>query len=217
MNKLRILLADDHKVLRDGLRLLINAQADMEVVGEADDGMEAWRQAKDAQPDVVVMDVSMPQMGGARATEKIKRDCPQVKILALTAHEDRSYVSQLLEAGASGYILKVAASEDLINAIRVVASGGVYLDPMVADKVLDSYRRGKPLKGRTEGGSLSQREEEILRLIAGGYINKEIAARLLISVKTVETHKARAMEKLGLRSRAAIVRYALAQGWLSNH
>ncbi len=216
MSKLKILLADDHKVMRDGLKVLINAQPDMEVTGEAGDGQAAWQQAKDSTPDVVVMDVSMPQMGGARATERIKRECPEVKIIALTAHEDRSYVSQLLEAGASGYMLKVAASEDLINAIRVVAAGGVYLDPAVADKVLDGYRRGKPLKGESQGAKLAQREEEVLRLIAEGYINKEIAARLSISTKTVETHKARAMEKLGLRSRAALVRYALDQGWLQN-
>lgn len=216
MSKLRILLVDDHKVMRDGLKMLISAQPDMEVTGEAGDGLAAWQQAKDSVPDVVVMDVSMPQMGGARATERIKREYPQVKIIALTAHDDRSYVSQLLEAGASGYMLKVAASEDLINAIRVVAAGGIYLDPAVADKVLDSYRRGKPPKGRIQGAKLAQREEEVLRLIAEGYINKEIAARLSISTKTVETHKARAMEKLGLRSRAALVRYALDQGWLQN-
>ena len=216
MSRLKILLADDHRVMRDGLKMLINAQPDMEVIGEADNGLAAWQQAKDILPDVVVMDVSMPQMGGARATERIKRDCPQVKIITLTAHEDRVYVSQLLEAGASGYMLKVAASEDLINAIRVVAAGGVYLDPAVADKVLESYRRGKPPKGMTLGPKLAQREEEVLRLIAEGYINKEIAALLSISVKTVETHKARAMEKLGLRSRVAIVRYALDQGWLQN-
>ena len=214
MGKLKIFLADDHKVMRDGLKVLINAQADMEVIGEAGDGLAAWRQAKESAPDVVVMDVSMPQMGGARATERIKLECPQVKVIALSAHEDRSYVSQLLEAGASGYMLKVAASEDLINAIRVVAAGGIYLDPAVADKILESYRRGKSPKGESQGVRLAQREEEVLRLIAEGYINKEIAARLSISVKTVETHKARAMEKLGLRSRAAIVRYALDQGWL---
>lgn len=216
MSKLKILLADDHKVMRDGLKMLINAQADMEVIGEADDGQAAWQQVKESMPDLVVMDVSMPQMGGARATERIKSECPQVKVIALTAHEDRSYVSQLLEAGASGYMLKVAASEDLINAIRVVAAGGIYLDPAVADKVLESYRRGKAPKGTVHGATLAQREEEVLRLIAEGYINKEIAARLSISVKTVETHKARAMEKLGLRSRTALVRHALEQGWLKN-
>lgn len=216
MGKLRILLADDHQLMRDGLKLLINAQPDMEVIGEAQDGLAAWQQAKNSLPDVIVIDVSMPQMGGARATERIKRECPEVKVLVLTAHEDRSYVSQLLEAGASGYMLKVGASGDLINAIRVVAAGGVYLDPTVADKVLESYRRGKTPKGSLQGAKLAQREEEVLRLIAEGYINKEIAARLSISVKTVETHKARAMEKLGLHSRAAIVRYALDQGWLQN-
>jgi two-component system response regulator NreC len=216
MGKLRILLADDHRMIRDGLKLLINAQPDMEVVGEAGDGLAACQQAKSSLPDVVVMDISMPQMSGARATERIKRERPEVKVIALTAHEERSYVSQLLEAGVSGYMLKVAASQDLINAIRVVAAGGIYLDPAVADKVLERYRGGKSPKGVLQGAKLSQREEEVLRLIAEGYINKEIAVRLSIGNKTVETHKARAMEKLGLHSRAAIVRYALDQGWLQN-
>ena len=217
MSKLKILLVDDHKLIRDGLKMLVNVQPDMEVIGEAGDGLAACQQVKNSIPDVVVMDVLMPQMGGARATEWIKHEFPQMKIIALTAHEDRSYVNQLLEAGASGYMLKASSSEELINAIRVVAAGGIYLDPAVAGKVLDSYRcGGKLTKGELRGAKLSQREEEVLRLIAAGFSNKEVAARLSISTKTVETHKARAMEKLGLCSRAAIVRYALDQGWLRN-
>ena len=135
MGNLRIFLADDHKVIRDGLKMLINAQPDMEVVGEAGDGLSAWQQARDCHPDVVVMDVTMPQMNGAKATERLKGECPEVKVMALTAHEDLGYISQLLQAGASGYMLKVAASEDLIKAIRIVAAGGVYLDPEVAGKI----------------------------------------------------------------------------------
>lgn len=214
MSKLKILLADDHKAMREGLKLLINAQPDMEVIGEADDGQSAWQQAQDCQPDLVVMDVSMPNLNGAKATEKIKQAYPTMKILALTAHEDRSYVSQLLQAGASGYILKVAAATELINAIRTVSSGGVYLDPTVAGKVLNTYRQ--PPKGIGRRQTLTEREEEVMRLFAGGYTNKEIAAQLDVSVKTIETHKTNAMVKLELRSRAQVVRYALSQGWLKN-
>ncbi|MFN2452722.1 MAG: response regulator [Pyrinomonadaceae bacterium] len=214
MSKLRILLADDHKAMREGLKMLINAQPDMEVISEADDGMKAWQQAQECQPDLVVMDVSMPELNGAKATEKLKQQSASIKVLALTAHEDRSYVSQLLEAGASGYVLKVAAAAELINAIRTVAAGGIYLDPAVAGKVLSNYKQ--PPKGEARHHALTAREEEVMRLFAEGYTNKEIAARLALSVKTIETHKANAMEKLDLRSRAQVVRYALGEGWLKN-
>ena len=214
MSKLRILLADDHEVMREGLKLLINAQPDMEVAGEAGDGMSAWRQAKDHQPDVVIMDVSMPQMDGAKATEKLKKECPEVKVLALTAHEDKGYVSRLMRAGASGYLLKMAAAAELIKAIRAVAAGAIYLDSALAERVVHNYMRQQSLKGETRHETLTAREEEVLRLVARGYVNKEIAARLNLSVKTVEAHKTRFMEKLGLRNRADVVRYALSQGWL---
>ena len=214
MGKLRILLADDHNTMREGLKLLINTQPDMEVIAEADDGVKAWQLARDCQPDLVVMDVSMPELNGAKATEKLKQACPTVKVLALTAHEDRSYVSQMLQAGASGYILKLAAASELINAIRTVAGGAIYLDPAVAGKVLSNYKQ--PLKGVARRQSLTDREEEVMRLFAEGYTNKEMAARLELSVKTVETHRTRAMEKLELRSRAQVVQYALGQGWLKD-
>lgn len=212
--KLRILLADDHAVVREGLKTLVNAQPDMEVIDEADDGRAALQKAKGSAPDIVVMDVSMPHLGGARATQLLKQDCPQVKVLALSMHEDKSYLRELLEAGASGYVLKRSAAEDLIRAIRIVAGGGVYLDPSLAGKLVGSFVRQTPLKGEIEGTELSDREGEVLRLIAQGYSNKEIAAQLSISVKTVETYKARSMEKLGLDSRVEIVRYALDRGWL---
>jgi DNA-binding NarL/FixJ family response regulator len=213
--KLRIVLADDHNVVRAGLRALIDAQPDMEVVGEAADGEAACRQATDLGPDVVVMDVSMPALGGAPATDRIRRDRPEVRVLALTVHEDRSYLQQLLQAGASGYLLKRAAADDLIHAIRTVARGGTYLDPGLTGKVLGGLVGRSAQPGAPPGDALSDREEEVLRLIARGHTNREIAAQLDVSIKTVETHKARAMEKLGLDSRAAIVAYAIRWGWLS--
>jgi DNA-binding NarL/FixJ family response regulator len=229
--KLRILLADDHAVVREGIKTLVNAQTDMEVIDEATDGFEALHKAGTCQPDVVIMDVSMPHLGGAGATAQLRETCPRLKILALSMHEDKSYLRQLLEAGASGYVLKRSAADDLIRAIRTIAGGGVYLDPALAGKVVGSFVRasgvgisagsapgpvGAGLRGEIEGSALSERETEVLGLIAQGYSNKEIAAQLSISVKTVETYKARSMEKLGLVSRAEIVRYALAQGWLQN-
>src|SRR5919108_3643804 len=214
MTKLRIFLADDHAVVREGLKSLVNAQPDMEVIGEAADGRTAWEQAKACQPDIVVMDLSMPQLNGAQATERLKQACPQVKVLALTVHEDKGYVHQLLQAGASGYVLKLAATEELIHAIRIVAAGGVYLDPTVARTIVANYMHKPSLGEAVQRSQLSERETEVLCLIAKGYSNKEIAAQLDLSVKTVETYKARLMEKLELRGRVDIVRYALRQGWL---
>lgn len=214
MKKLRLLLADDHAVIREGLKLLVNAQPDMEVIGEAGDGHEAWQRAKELQPDVVVMDISMPECNGAQATEHLASACPEIKVLALTLYEDEEYLRQLLQAGASGYVLKRAAAEDLTQAIRTVAAGGVYLDPRMAGKVVGGYI-GKPSpEDEPRRGDLSERETEVLCLIAQGYSNKETAAKLHISVKTVETYKTRLMEKLKFHSRVDLVRYALQQGWL---
>ncbi len=216
MTKLRIFLADDHAVVREGLKSLVNAQPDMEVIGEAADGRTAWEQAKACQPDIVVMDLSMPQLNGAQATERLKQACPQVKVLALTVHEDKGYVHQLLQAGASGYVLKLAATEELIHAIRIVAAGGVYLDPTMARKIVVNYMHKPSLGEAVQRSQLSERETEVLCLIAKGYTNKEIAAQLDLSVKTVETYKIRLLKKLDLCSRADIVRYALRQGWLQD-
>jgi DNA-binding NarL/FixJ family response regulator len=216
MAKLRVYLADDHAVVRSGLKALINAQPDMEVSGEAGDGRTACDQVQELQLDVVVMDVSMPKLNGAQATVQLKQACPKVKVLALTVHEDKGYLRLLLEAGASGYVLKRAAAEELIHAIRTVAAGGVYLDPALAGQVVGSFVRSPAGHRAPEGGDLSDREAEVVRLIAAGYSNKEIASRISLSVKTVETYKARSMEKLGLESRADLVRYALQRGWLQN-
>ncbi|HEX8773671.1 MAG TPA: response regulator transcription factor [Pyrinomonadaceae bacterium] len=218
MSKLRILLAEDHETVREGLRLIVNAQSDMEVVGEAGDGRSAVASAQELLPDIVVMDVSMPQLNGLKATEKLKQVCPQVKVLTLTRHTDYGYLQQLLRAGASGYVLKQSPPTELLHAIRAVAAGGKYLDPAVAGQVIGSYsERTAPLRVAAQGGrELSEREAEVLRLIAWGYSNKEIAARLDISVKTVEAHKANAMKRLNITSRIDIVRFALLQGWLQD-
>ncbi len=214
MAKLRIFLADDHAVVRAGLKTLVDAQSDMTVVGEAGDGQAALEQIRDCAADVVIMDISMPQLNGAEATAQLRQLCPDIKVLALSVHEDTGYLRKLLEAGASGYVLKRSAADTLIQAIRMVAAGGVYLDPAIAGKVVGSLL-GKPMVvGDPAAAELSERETDVVRLIAQGYSNKEIANLLNLSVKTVETYKARAMEKIGLDSRVAIVRYALQRGWL---
>lgn len=214
MVKLRVFLADDHMIVREGLKALVNAQPDMHVVGEADNGRAAWQLVRELRPDVVVMDVSMPEMSGAEATEQLRRECPRVKVLALTVYEDKSYLRQMLNAGASGYVLKRAVTEELVRAVRTVAAGGSYLDPTLAGQVVSAYFN-QDLSGAKESGDmLSERESQVLRLIAWGYSNKEIGWKLSISVKTVDTYKLRLMEKLNLRSRTDIVRYALRQGFL---
>ncbi len=215
MDKIRVFLADDHAVVREGLRALINAQPDMHVVGEAENGRAAWQLAKGLDPDVAVMDVSMPEMGGAQATERLRAECPRVKVLALTVYEDRAYLRQMLEAGASGYVLKRVAMEELAQAVRVVAAGGSYIDPTLAGQVISGYLNQDPAAGRASA-ELSEREAQVLRLVAWGYSNKEIGWKLNINVKTVDTYKLRLMEKLDLRSRTDIVRYALRKGWLQD-
>lgn len=212
MSKLRIFLADDHAVVREGLKRLIDCEEDMEVIGEAENGEEAVGKVTEVKPDIAVMDVSMPVMGGAQATRVLKENAPGVRVIALTVHEDRGYIQELLEAGAAGYILKRAASEELIRAIRAVSIGGIYVDQRLVSNLLSSiiHPRNDTLAPIEK---LSEREMSVLRLIASGYTNKEIAAQLDVSVKTVETYKARSMEKLELRSRVDIVRVAKEQGW----
>ena len=216
MDKLRILLAEDHTIVREGVKSLLNAQADMIVVGEAGDGQEALDSAQELKPDVIVMDISMPNMNGLKAMKKLRQVYPQAKVLMLTRHTDTGFLQQLFQAGASGYVLKQSASDELIRAIHAIVAGKNYLDPAVTEKVITGYAH-KPLLPRSEHqGNLSEREEEVLRLIAWGHSNKEIATSLEISVKTVEAHKANAMKKLNLSSRIDIVRYALLQGWLQD-
>jgi DNA-binding NarL/FixJ family response regulator len=214
MTRLRILLADDHAVVREGLKSLINAQADMQVVGEAASGRSAWQLAAQELPDVVVMDVSMPDMGGAEATELIRREFPSIRVLALTVHEVDGYLRRLLEAGATGYILKRAAAEELVRAIRQVAAGGVCIDPQLAAETV-SAMVGTTRRSTAVEETLTDRETQVVKLLARGHINREIAQELDLSVKTIEVHKARALEKLGMRSRADLVNYALRRGWLA--
>lgn len=209
----RVVLADDHAVVREGLKALLNAQLDMRVVGEGADGEEACQLARELAPDVLVMDLSMPRLGGAEATARIHRDCPGVKVLALTVHEERLYLTQLLRAGASGFVLKRAAATELVRAVRAVAAGGTYIDPSVAASVVEGYLDAQTGHESTSD-ALSEREREVLVHIARGFSNKEIAATLGLSIKTVETYKARVADKLGLRSRVDIVRYAARKGWL---
>lgn len=216
MTKVRVLLADDHAVIREGLKSLVNARSDMEIIGEAENGRLARQLAKALAPDVVVMDVSMPELNGIKATEILTQECPKVKILALTVHEDQGYLRQILKAGGAGYVLKKAMAEELIHAIRTVAAGETYIDPVLAHKVVRGYIREESVKDKLLRSDLSARETEVLRLIAWGYSNKEISAQLNIGVKTVETYKARLMEKLELRSRVDMVLYALHQGWLKD-
>ncbi len=215
MTKLRVFVADDHAVLRDGLKALVRAEPDMEIVGEADNGRTTYEKAKELVPDVVLMDISMPDLSGVQATELLKRDCPSIKILILTAYKEKGYLDRLLKVGASGFVLKFSAAEELIGAIRLVAAGGIYLDPEMADRITEGYVRSH-LKGEMRQRELSTREEEVLRLIAQGYSNKEISNQLKIAVKTVESHKANLMQKLELRNRTEIVRYAVRQGWLQD-
>jgi len=215
MNKLRIVLADDHETVREGLKMIVNAQDDMEVVGFAGDGSEAVTMAQELLPDVLVMDISMPKLNGLKATEKLNEVCPQVKVLTLSRHADDGYLRELLAAGACAYVLKQSAPSELIHAIRAVAAGGKYIDPKLTAKVVDSY--GDRMSRGEAKGILSDRESEVLRLIALGYSNKEIAARLSLSVKTIEVHKANAMRKLNLTGRIDLVRYAIFQGWLQDH
>jgi len=215
MKPIRILLAEDHDTVRHGLRLLIEGQPGMAVIGEAGDGREAIALAAQLKPDVVVMDVTMPQVNGLVATREIRSANPDIVVVALTRHVDEAYVQELLGAGAAGYVLKQSESAELIRAIRATAAGGMYLDSNVAAGVTRDYLR-KFAGPRKEAPSLSERESEVVRQIAWGFSNKEIAAALELSVKTVEVHKANAMRKLGFRGRIDIVRYALLQGWLQD-
>jgi len=218
MAKLRILLADDHETVREGIRLIINAQDDMEVVGEAGDGREAIQLAGELQPDVLIMDISMPELNGLKAAATLKRTCADIKILTLTRHTGEAYLQELLQAGVSGYVLKQSPSDELLRAVRAIACGGNYLDTAMTGKLFGSLtQKREKLRGETRGETLSERERETLRHIALGYSNKEIAGKMDISVKTVEAHKANALRKLDMHSRIDIVRYAILQGWMQEN
>ncbi len=210
--KLRIVLAEDHHTVREGIKLLVNSQPDMEVVGEADDGEKVVALVADLAPDIILMDIAMPNVNGLRATKRLRSTNPHVKILMLTRHTDDGYLQQLIGAGANGYILKQSAPNELVKAIKCVANGDAYLDSTLTEKVLGVYG-GANLRGENKN-ELTTRESEVLRLIAFGYTNKDIASTLDLSVKTIEAHKAHAMAKLGITNRIGIVRYAILQDWL---
>jgi DNA-binding NarL/FixJ family response regulator len=211
---LRILMVDDHPVVLAGLQALVGADPDFVIVGEARDGRTALRMAMQLVPDVVVLDISLPEMNGIELAAALRAERPECRVLVLTVHEERAYLRQLVELGVGGYLLKRSAADELPRAIRAVAAGGMYLDPAIAGKVVGGLARRAPHSQSGQTAELSERETDVLRLVASGHSNKAISARLNISVKTVETYKARAMEKLGFRSRVDVVRYAADQGWL---
>ena len=221
MARIRILIADDHGVLRAGLKALCNSQPDMEACGEAANGQEAIARTAETAPDVVLLDLKMPGLGGAEAIGRIRAAQPAVKILVLTMYDDESYLRKVLDAGASGFVLKRAADVELLSALRAVHEGGVYLDPSLGRAVVEGFLAAKPAPAKSptapgEADSLSDRERDVLRLLAYGYTNRQIAEKLFLSVKTVEGYKARIVEKLGLRGRAALTRYAIERGLLTD-
>jgi two-component system response regulator NreC len=218
MNKLQIIVVEDHEMMRAGIKLLVDSQGDMEVVGEAGDGRTAIELAQQLKPDVVLMDISMPELNGLKATATLKRILPEIKILTLTRHTDDAYLQELLQAGVSGYVLKQSAPTELISAIQAVAEGKGYLDPKITGKVFTSFsEKRKKLKGETGGEQLTVRESETLRHIALGYSNIEIAEEMDISVKTVEAHKANGLKKLNMQTRKDIIQYAILQGWMQEN
>lgn len=213
MNKCRIFLIEDHGVVREGIKRLLERRPDMEVVGESEDGPQALEKIQESCPDVVMMDISLPGLSGIELTQRVRQMCPTTRVIALTVHEDEGYIREILRQGAVGYLLKRIPTEELALAVRTVADGGIYIDPRVASKVVRVIVHADRKEGPSDP-ALSEREESVLQAIARGHSNKEIAALLNIGLKTVETYKARAMEKLGLKSRVDIVKVATARGWL---
>ena len=212
-DQIRLLLADDHAVVRSGLRMLLQAQPDMIIVGEAETGQEAIRRVAELSPDVVLMDIEMPGMNGIEATRRIKADAPAAAVLALTMYEDDQYFFEMLRAGASGYVPKRAAPDELVSAIRAVSRGEVFLYPSLAGRLVQDYlRRGPAGEGETPSDELTPREQEVLTLIAQGFSNNEIADHLVISAKTVDRHRENIMRKLNLHNRVDLVKYALRKG-----
>jgi len=213
--KIRIVLADDHPIVLDGLRNLIRAEPDFELVGEAASGLSALKIIREQRPDVAVLDISMPELNGIVLSRRLAGEMPALRLLVLTLHEDRAYLNQALEAGVRGYVLKRSAVENLVQAIRAVMVGGLYIDPAIVGRVFESKQVNKRLAARKGvAPALTDREADVLKMAALGFTNKEIASRLDVGVKSIETYKARGLEKLGLKTRAELVRYASGQGWL---
>ncbi|MBS3762778.1 MAG: response regulator [Candidatus Brocadiia bacterium] len=212
---IRVLLADDHLIMREGLSSLVNEQADMQVVDTASDGREAVKLADEIMPDIIIMDVAMPHLNGVEATRKIRENSELVRVIALSMHEDREYVARMLEAGASGYLLKDCAFEELIEAIRTVLSGSTYLSPKIAGTVVDDYLRHLPRNEISTSVDLTPREREVLQLLAEGRTTREIANELDVSPKTIETHRRNTMKKVGVDSIAQLTKYAIKEGLTS--
>ncbi len=210
-NPIRVLIADDHTIVRAGIRLLLDVEPDIEVVGEAVNGLEAVTLAEQFCPDVVLMDIAMPVMDGMEATRQIKAHCPKSNVLVLTMHRSDDYLFEMLKADASGYVIKGAETEELIHAVRVVAQGEVFLYPAVAGKLVQEYLHLTGVNNEATS-ALSPRESEIMKLLAEGYSNKEIAEKLVISLSTVYTHRSKLMDKLGLSSRHDLIQYARRKG-----
>ena len=212
--RLSVLLADDHPVVLAGMKALITAEGDIDVVGEAVDGLAAVDLATHLNPEIAVIDISMPGLAGKALAIRMKEVCPACKLLTLTVHEDHGYLKQMLEAGVSGYLLKRSAAGNLITALRIVDAGGIYIDPAYSTRVLSGADAGTPPEETDQSSQLSGREIEVLKLLAAGHSVKATAASLQIAVKTAETYKSRAFEKLGLHSRVELIRLALGKGWL---
>ena len=211
--KIRVLVAEDHALVREGIRLILEAQPDMEVIAEAANGLEVLSKARELRPDVILMDISMPEMDGLEATRQIKRDIPDTQVLALTVHESGDYFFRMLAAGASGYVLKGAPSSDLLAAVRSASQGEVHLHPSLTARLVGDYVR-RLRRGESQGdyATLTEREKDVLMLLAEGLTNQQIAGRLGISASTVETHRSHVMEKLSLRNRTDLVKYAIRHG-----
>jgi len=216
-SKIKIMIADDHAILRAGLRLLVNGQPDMEVVAEAPDGEQAVQAARESKPDVALLDLTMPRMGGMLALQEMVRACPGTRMLILTMHDDPAYLRSVLSAGASGYVLKRSVDAELLAAIRAVHRGGTFVDPSLANVLVQDVlaKRGAKAPRAGPAGILSDRELQVLRLVARGYSSAQISKQILVGVKTVEAYRSRLAQKLGLKTRSDLVRYAVQMGLLT--
>jgi len=217
MKKIKVILAEDHTIVRKGLLSLLKTETGIEVVAEAEDGRQAIEKVAQLKPDVVVMDISMPSLNGLEATRQIKKNYSNVKVLILSVHTDEEYIFQALRAGASGYLVKKAAPMDLINAIQALDRGESFLSPSISKKVIEEYIKNASNMSETEDRTetLSGREREVVQLIAEGLSNQQLAELLHVSVKTVETHRARIMKKLDIHNTAGLTKYAVRRGWVS--
>jgi len=216
-HKIRVLIVDDHAILRAGLKMLVNAQADMEVVSEAPDGEKAVQEVRETRPDVTLLDLTMPRVGGMKALQEIARNCRETRVLVLTMHDDPAYLRSALAAGASGYLLKRAVDAELLAAIRAIHRGGIFVDPRLASVLVQDVlaKRGAKAGPTRPINILSDRELQVLTLVARGYTSAQIAKRIAVGLKTVETYRSRFAEKLGLRSRSDVIRFAMQMGLLT--